>query len=272
LVQSFHSLGTTIGPFLGAILIFGAAYAVTHSSDPSATVARGIIRPYVLLGIVLVSFAFLFTFVQPGQKPVVSLAKRTPTLVLLKNNPKLLLSTLGIFFYVGAEIAIGSFLVNYLTQENVAGLGYETAGKYVSIYWGLALLGRFIGAAVLRYAPPHRMLGVYALVAAILVTTSISADGAVSTLSILSVGFFNSIMFPTIFSLTIRDYPHDTQAASGILCLGIVGGAVITQLQGMLADAIGVQMAFVLPLACYLYIAVLAFLVLRDKPVVVGKA
>jgi FHS family L-fucose permease-like MFS transporter len=272
MVQSFHSLGTTIGPFLGAILIFGAAYVATDSIEPGATVARGIIRPYVLLATALVSFAFLFILVQPGQNPSVSLAARTPTLLLLKSSPRLVLSTLGIFFYVGAEIAIGSFLVNYLAQENIAGLGYGTAGKYVSIYWGLALVGRFIGAVVLRFASPRGMLGVYALVAAILLTTSITADGVVSTVSILSVGFFNSIMFPTIFSLTIRNYPHDTQAASGILCLGIVGGAVVTQLQGILADSIGVQMAFVLPLACYLYITVLAFFVLRDKPVAAGRA
>ena len=122
--------------------------------------------------------------------------------------------------------------------------------------------------------PVYRLLIILAglLVAAILLTTSITADGIVSTVSILAVGFFNSIMFPTIFSLTIRDYPHATQAASGILCLGIVGGAVITQLQGILADAIGVQMAFVLPLSCYLYITVSAFIVLRDKPAAVGEA
>jgi FHS family L-fucose permease-like MFS transporter len=263
LVQSFHSLGTTIGPFLGAILIFGAAYVAKDHIAPSTTAARGIIRPYVLLASALITFAFLFTLVQPGQKPGAPMTARTPTLALLKSNPRLLLSTLGIFFYVGAEIAIGSFLVNYLTQEDIAGLGYEAAGKYVSIYWGLALLGRFIGAVALRYAPPHRMLGVYALVAAALVTISIAGDGMVSTASILLVGFFNSIMFPTIFALAIRDHGHDTQSASGILCLGIVGGAAITQLQGMLADAVGIQKAFILPVVCYLYIAVLAFAVLR---------
>jgi FHS family L-fucose permease-like MFS transporter len=184
---------------------------------------------------------------------------------LLRSNPRLLLSTLGIFFYVGAEIAIASFLVNYLTQGDIAGLGYETAGKYVSVYWGLALLGRFVGALVLRYAPPGRLLGIYALIAATLVSTSIAADGMLSTVSILSVGFFNSIMFPTIFSLAIRGHGHDTQGASGVLCLGIVGGAVITQLQGMLADAVGIQWSFVLPVFCYAYIVILAFVVLRNQ-------
>lgn len=264
LVQSFHSLGTTIGPFLGAILIFGAAYVATDTITASEGVARGIIRPYVMLAVVLVFAAMLFSRIQPRLGHIDSAQPRTQILTLLRSNPRLLLSTLGIFFYVGAEIAIASFLVNYLTQGDIAGLGYETAGKYVSVYWGLALLGRFVGALVLRHAPPGRLLGIYALIAATLVSTSIAADGMLSTVSILSVGFFNSIMFPTIFSLAIRGHGHNTQGASGVLCLGIVGGAVVTQLQGVLADAVGIQWSFVLPVFCYVYIVILAFVVLRN--------
>ena len=271
LVQSFHSLGTTIGPFFGAILIFGATYVATDHLAHSEGAARGIMRPYMLLALVLVIAAVLFSHIQPKLENVSRSQHHTHILELLRSNPRLLLSTRGIFFYVGAEISIGSFLVNYLTQESIAGLGYETAGKFVSIYWGLALLGRFVGAIVLRYVLPSRLLGIYALIAATLVSTSIAADGMLSTVSILSVGFFNSIMFPTIFSLAIRDRGADTQSTSGLLCLGIVGGAVITQVQGILADAVGIQMAFVLPVACYLYIAALAFLVLREKHVAAGR-
>ena len=263
LVQSFHSLGTTVGPFLGAILIFGAAYMAAENLAQSEGVARGIIRPYILLAVMLVVSAVIFLRIQPGRGDVAPPARKTSTLALIRARPRLLLSMLGIFFYVGAEIAIGSFLVNYLTQEHIADLSYGTAGKFVSIYWGLALLGRFVGALILRYVLPHRLLGTYALVAASLVSISIATSGPLATTAILAVGFFNSIMFPTIFSLAIRDHGHNTQGASGLLCLGIVGGAVISQLQGVLADSIGLQNAFVLPLLCYLYIAALAFAVLR---------
>jgi FHS family L-fucose permease-like MFS transporter len=230
-------------------------------------------RPYLLLALALVATGFIFARIQPGAPEVRRPgAARTGIWALARSSPRLMLSTGGIFFYVGAEIAIGSFLVNYLSQSHIGGFGYETAGKFVSVYWGLALAGRFAGALILRHVPPNRLLGIYALIAAALVATSMSGSGSLSVVSILLVGFFNSIMFPTIFSLAIRDHGTNTQGASGLLCLGIVGGAVITQLQGLLADAVGIQLAFALPLACYLYIAVLAFLVLRDKCAATGNA
>ena len=271
LVQSFHSLGTTIGPYLGAILIFGAAY--TTGDALVGGTARGIMRPYFLLALALVATGFIFIRIQPvGAEAGRPAGARTGIWALAWSSPRLMLSMMGIFFYVGAEIAIGSFLVNYLSQANIGGFDYQTAGKLVSVYWGLALAGRFAGALLLRHIQPNRLLGTYALIAMALVLTSIFGSGSLSVVSILLVGFFNSIMFPTIFSLAIKDHGADAQGASGLLCLGIVGGAVITQLQGILADTIGIQMAFVLPLGCYLYIAALAFLVLREKHATAGKA
>ncbi len=267
LVQSFHSLGTTIGPYFGAILIFSTVFAASDFELIPEISTSAIVRPYALLAIILTSIAWVFSRLEPRQA-VAKSPDRANIFRLLVSSPRLLLGMLGIFFYVGAEISIGSFLVNYLGEENIAGLDHETAGKFVAVYWGCALLGRFVGAAVLRIIPPNRLLAIYAVIAAILVMTSISSSGLLAMWSILLVGFFNSIMFPTIFALTIKDFRHEAQSASGILCLGIVGGAVISQLQGVLADHVGIQLAFVLPVFCYVYIAVYAVTALRaaDKP------
>jgi FHS family L-fucose permease-like MFS transporter len=265
LVQSFHSLGTTIGPSLGALLMFGAGLTVTQSMIGSTGVAPGIIGPYLLLAFTLLLVGMVFFFAGPGPIRPSGPASSTRLPELLRDNPRLVLGILGIFCYVGAEIAIGSFLVNYLGQPDIAGLTEAAAGKYVSLYWGLALMGRFIGAWLLRFLRPDRMLGCYAVVAMSLVLASINSSGPVSLWSIVFVGFFNSIMFPTVFSLALREHAQEAERVSGLLCLGIVGGALVTQAQGMLADIIGIQASFVLPAACYLYIAVLGFFVLRGR-------
>ena len=254
LVQSFHSLGTTVGPYFGAILIFSTILAT--SNNP-------LLAPYTILAVMLGAMAVLFAKVEPRIRTTKQPIEKLNTLQLVRSNPRLLLGAIGIFFYVGAEISIGSFLVSYLSEQNIAGLEYEVAGKFVSVYWGFALVGRFAGAAILRIIAPHRLLAIYAIIAATLVATSISTDGLLAMWSILLVGFFNSIMFPTIFALTIKEVSHEAQSASGILCLGIVGGAVISQLQGILADYIGIQLAFVLPLFCYIYVAAYAVTSLR---------
>jgi FHS family L-fucose permease-like MFS transporter len=265
LVQSFHSLGTTIGPSLGALLMFGAGLAVTQSLTDSTSVAPGIIGPYLLLACTLLLVGMVFFFAGPGAIRPARSARSAGLIELLRANPRLVLGMLGIFCYVGAEIAIGSFLVNYLGQPGVTGLGEAAAGKYVSLYWGLALAGRFIGAWLLRFLRPDRMLGCYAVVAMSLVLVSMNSSGPLSMWSIISVGFFNSIMFPTVFSLALREQEQEAERVSGLLCLGIVGGALVTQAQGVLADRIGIQSSFVLPAACYLYIALLGFFILRGR-------
>ena len=232
-------------------------------SDP--TPGSAIWRPYFVLALVLAALALLFFRIEPSRP-----AQGTSPFSIkaaLHANPRLLPGAFGIFCYVGAEIAIASFLVNYFVQADILGLEYGAAGKLVSAYWGFALAGRFAGAALLRHFRPQRMLLFYAIVATVLVTTSITGSGWLAAGSILLVGFFNSIMFPTIFALTISGSSADDKpAASGILCLGIVGGAVISQLQGYLADSIGLQLSFLLPVGCYLYIAFLSTTVLKTEP------
>jgi len=166
---------------------------------------------------------------------------------------------LAIFLYVGAEVAIGSFLVNFLNSPNIAGLTEAQASKYIAYYWGGAMVGRFIGALVMQKIEAGKVLCFNAIVAMMLVVITTMTEGSIAMWSILAVGLFNSIMFPTIFSLAINGLGNAASRGSGILCLAIVGGAIVPVAQGMLADNIGVQLAFFLPAFCYLYIAFYGF-------------
>ena len=156
-------------------------------------------------------------------------------------------------------MAIGSFLVNFLGESNIAGMPEMEAGKYVAFYWGGAMVGRFIGSAVLRKIKPGKVLGFNAIAASVLVVVTMLFSGRIAMWSILAVGLFNSIMFPTIFTLAVRGLGRYTSQGSGILCMAIVGGAIVPVLQGLLADSIGIHHAFILPVLCYIYIAFYGF-------------
>ena len=166
----------------------------------------------------------------------------------------LVLGAVGIFVYVGAEVSIGSFLVSFLGEESIAGLKEADAANYIAYYWGGAMVGRFIGSAVMQKIPAGTVLAFNALMAALLVLVAMNTQGVVAMWAILAVGLFNSIMFPTIFSLALRDLGPHTSQGSGILCLAIVGGAVVPLLQGVMADNMGLQPAFILPVICYAFI------------------
>jgi FHS family L-fucose permease-like MFS transporter len=155
---------------------------------------------------------------------------------------------------VGAEVSVGSFLVNYLGLPNIAAMPALTAAGYVSFYWGGAMIGRFIGAPVLRRIKAAYVLAFCAIAAAALVTASMLLGGHTAMWAMLAVGFFNSIMFPTIFSLGVAELGPLTGNASGLLNMAIVGGAILPVIQGAIADRIGLHHAFVLPVICYLYI------------------
>jgi FHS family L-fucose permease-like MFS transporter len=155
---------------------------------------------------------------------------------------------------VGGEVSIGSFLVNFLGEQQIAGLAPSVAAGYVSLYWGGALVGRFIGFGVMRYVSPGKSLAFNSLVAIALVLTGIFGKGALAMWAILAVGLFNSIMFPTIFSMAVHGLGRHTGQGSGILCMAIVGGAIVPFVQGALADSIGLQTSFFVPAACYAFI------------------
>jgi FHS family L-fucose permease-like MFS transporter len=178
----------------------------------------------------------------------------------LRNHPQVFLGALGIFLYVGAEVAIGSFLINYFQVPAIGNLTARSASVYVSLYWGGAMIGRFIGSAVLRRFSTGLVLGISATIACLLVVTSMLTFGHVAMATIIAVGFFNSIMFPSIFTLGIAGLGPLTGRGSSLMVAAIVGGAIIPLLQGKIADSsIGIHHAFILPVICYIYISAFGF-------------
>lgn len=248
LTQAFNSLGTTIGPSLGGFLILSTAGVAAGS----AATVRG---PYLALAGALALLAVLFFVArlpQIADSEDVSLAGEGHGSAWAHRH--LVLGAIGIFLYVGAEVSIGSFLINFLGESQIAGLAHADAAHYVSIYWGGAMVGRFIGFVVMRVASPGKTLAVNSLLAIGLVLATTFGKGSVAMWAILAVGLCNSIMFPTIFSMALHGLGKYTGQGSGILCMAIVGGALVPFAQGALADAIGVQASFILPAACYAFI------------------
>ncbi len=162
---------------------------------------------------------------------------------------------LAIFLYVGAEVTIGSVLVNFLMQPSTLGLSQQTAGERLSLYWGGAMIGRFIGGFLLRVATPGKVLAGAAVGAGLLVLTASAAHGPLAGWALIAVGLMNSIMFPTIFSLALEGLGSKTPQGSGLLCMAIVGGAIVPVLAGLVADAAGLGLALLAPVACYAAIA-----------------
>ena len=177
-----------------------------------------------------------------------------------------------LFRSVGAEVSIGSFLINYFGQPNIGNLLEVQAAKYVSFYWGGAMVGRFLGSAILQKLRTGTVLGIAGLAACVLVLTSMLSVGQVAMWSIILVGFFNSVMFPSIFTLGIAELGPLTGDGSGLLIMAILGGALVPFAQGWLADHIGIHHAFILPAICYLYIVYYAFKGSKPKPFVAAVA
>jgi len=269
--QAFNSLGTTIFPYFGAILILGGLASVTANqlSGPALDAYRtqetqAIVHGY--LGIatalaVVAAVVWLFRNRLKGERHEAS--SFVQGLSLLKRT-RFGFGALCIFLYVGAEVAIGSFLVSYLIQSNVLGLSQEAAGKLLPVYWGGALIGRFIGSAVLRVMSPGKVLAFNAVAAIVLILISLSTVGTLSGYTLLAVGLMNSIMFPTIFSLACEKLGSRAADGSGIINVAIAGGAVIPALYGTIADASSLRLALLLPVVCYVIIA--AFGIYARKP------
>jgi MFS transporter, FHS family, L-fucose permease len=263
LTQAFNSLGTTIAPKLGGLLILsGAPLAMVELQrlTPQALhlyrvqQADTVKLPYTVIGITLLLLAVLIgTFKLPKIETAAYSREQTAGDSIWKHR-NLVLAAIGIFTYVGAEVSIGSFLVNYLEAPDIAGYSAETAAGFVSFYWGGAMVGRFVGAELLRRYKPSKLLAISSILALLLVTASMLLSGHAAMWSILAVGLFNSIMFPTIFSLGVAELGPLTGNGSGLLNMAIVGGAIVPLLQGVIADHVGIHHAFVLPVICYLYI------------------
>jgi FHS family L-fucose permease-like MFS transporter len=263
LTQAFNSLGTTIGPYLGGLLILNASFKGTDETrQMSAAVlqayrvqeASSVKLPYLVIGIALIIFGVIIGLFKlpaiPGAVRHDGIAVKTS----LWKYRQLVFGAIGIFVYVGAEVSIGSFLINYFGQHEIGGLTELAAAKYVTYYWGGAMVGRFIGSAILQKIKTGTVLAVAAIAACLLVCISMSTTGSIAMWSIILVGFFNSVMFPSIFTLGIAKLGPLTGDGSGIMIMAIVGGAILPVLQGALADHIGIHHAFIIPAVCYLYI------------------
>ena len=266
LVQAFNSLGTTLAPKFGGMLILsgvvlGAAEIVQLPEAERLAYrlqqAQLVQGPYLGLALTLAALALLFYI---ARLPVIvddttAEEARAHRFVDALRHRNLRLGTVAIFVYVGAEVAIGSFLINYIAQPDIGNMAQAQAANYVALYWGGAMVGRFIGAALMQKMAPRTLLATAAVVDMLLLLTTMLGHGATAVWSVVAIGLFNSIMFPTIFTLGIERLGPLTGKASSLLIMAIVGGAVIPLVQGMLADAFGIQHAFVLPLLCYAYIA-----------------
>jgi FHS family L-fucose permease-like MFS transporter len=265
LAQALNSFGTTIFPFVIGPLILSAAVlgadqlaamSATDLASYRATQAQSVQVPYLWLAGGLVALAaFVLLMRIPSQREATDAGvHRHHTFREVLRHAHLRWGVLAIFVYVGAEVSIGSFLINYISGPDTGGLTEATASRYLSFYWGGAMVGRFIGAGLMTVFDARKLLALFATVACALLLATMLSSGHVAMWSVIAIGLFNSIMFPTIFTTAIERLGPLTSKASSLLIMAIVGGALIPWLQGVLADRIGVQHAFVLPLACYAYL------------------
>jgi MFS transporter, FHS family, L-fucose permease len=271
--QAFNSLGTTIFPYVGSILILGSLATIDPATLSGAALDafRGVetqvvVHTYMGLAIALVVVA---AAVWLERKRLVE-APPTPTPILrafnLLTRPRFAFGTLCIFLYVGGEVAIGSVIVNYLMQPSVLDLPAGLAGKHLIFYWGGAMVGRFIGSGLLRLFSPGKVLACAATVVIALLTISANTSGLVSGWSLLAIGLFNSIMFPTIFTLANEGLGRRAAEGSGVICMAIVGGAIVPLVTGNAADLWGLKHALVVPAVCYLTILAFGWFARRPLP------
>ena len=263
LTQAFNSLGTTIAPKVGGLLIFSAAPLAIGQLRQLAPQALHAYRvqeaasvkiPYTVVGTALVLLAVLIGFTRlPAIEGGAPIADEKLNDSIWKHR-NLVFGAVAIFAYVGAEVSVGSFLVSYFSLPEIGGFSAKTAAGFVSFFWGGAMIGRFLGAPLLRRFKPDLLLALCAIVAATLVTASMICGGHTAMWTILCVGLFNSIMFPTIFTLGVAELGPLTGTASGVLNMAIVGGAIVPVAQGVIADQLGLHHGFILPVICYLYI------------------
>jgi len=271
--QAFNSLGTTIFPYVGSLLILGSLATVDVTTLSGAALdayrtqeTQVVVRTYLGLAAALMVVAAV-VWTRRNRLPQVSAddAGILRAFDLLKRQ-RFGFGALCIFLYVGAEVAIGSIIVNYLMEANIMGLGQQAAGELVPLYWGGALVGRFIGAYVLRLVSPGMVLtGVSVAVIALLLISG-SGSGALAGWSLLAIGLFNAIMFPTIFTLASVGLGKRAAEGSGVICVAIVGGAIIPPLTGRVADIMGsLQIALVVPALCYMVIAAFGLYAHRNR-------
>lgn len=281
LSQAFNSVGTTIAPVIGAVLILGA-HALTSSevasladSDRIAnppSQSESVQMPYLILTGMLALLAMVVSMLKlPKISDVEGDEERNVSFFAPLRVPRLFKGVISIFAYVGAEVAIGSFMVNYLYER--AGLTEASAAQYVAMYWGGAMVGRFVGSYLLTRLAPGSLLGVMATINVVLTASSTMLTGLTAAYALVTCGLLNSIMFATIFTLAIKDLGVMTNKGSSWLIAAILGGAIIPAVQGAIADQTGTLVwSYLLPTVCYIYIAYYGFLGSRHSTTTESRA
>jgi MFS transporter, FHS family, L-fucose permease len=283
LTQALNSLGTTIAPILGTRVILSnlpdlpgelkGAKDYDNLPPDLALMLNNILEKidlsylqgtYLSIATVFALLGFVLLFIKlpaigHGEGEIDTAGESVKSSIW--EYRQLIFGIVGIFVYVGAEVAIGSHIINYLEMQEVMSMSAKEAGTYVTYYWGGTMVGRFLGTFILSKFNPGKVLGTYGLMAVGLITISIMATGVISMWTLLLVGFCNSLMFPTIFTLSIKGLGKYTDQASGILCTAIIGGALIPLLFGTVADSTGgnLKLALIIPIICYLYVAFFGF-------------
>lgn len=280
LAQMFNSLGTTIAPWLGGLFILSHnvlpeeslhSLSQTQRINYMADQAKLVQIPYLTLGLIFICLAALFYLLHPKDNNI-DLGKTQ-----LSFNPiysfrdvlkysRVKLGIISIFLYVGAEVAIGSFLISFMTQPTIGNMNYQSAAYCLSFYWGGTMLGRGISSLLLQHIKANKLLAIFSGIATSLIILSIFAKNIIAIYALISVGLFNSIMFPTIFSLATTRLGAMTPKASSLMIMAIVGGAVIPLLQGLLADSqLGLNFSLILPMGCYLFIMYYGLIGYKEK-------
>ncbi len=258
LVQAFNSLGTTIAPQIGAFLILADATQAVSKAEKISSVQI----PYLgLAGLLIILAVFVKMIRLPDARKIAEAESEHnhDGKSSVWQYKHLVLGAAGIFCYVGAEVSIGSLMVNVLGF--LKGMDHASAAQYLSFYWGGAMVGRFLGSAVMAKIAPNRYLAFNATIAVVLLIIAMmtgKGNADVAMWALLAIGFFNSIMFPTIFSLATKNLGKFTNAASGVLCTAIVGGAIVPVVQGWAVDTYSLMSSFVVSAVCYLYIVFFA--------------
>lgn len=266
LTQGFNSLGTTLAPYIGGLLILTAIpdRDTINKLSPAAQqafriqMASSVKLPYLGLGLIAILLAVAIAFYK---LPVIAHTQhqKDEHLESIWKYRHLVLAAIGIFVYVGAEVSIGSIFINYVTLPTIGNISPKAASGFLSFYWGCLMIGRFSGSALLQKVSSKLVLGISAASAILLVTISMLSSGHLAMWSVIAVGLFNSIMFPIIFTWGIAELGPLTSKASSLLIMAIVGGAAIPLMVGALADRYGIQRALILPVICYVYVLIYTF-------------
>jgi FHS family L-fucose permease-like MFS transporter len=265
LSQAFNSLGTLIGPALGSVIMLrGGVFAeggATHTASVRGESLRNIDTSFLIVAGLIGLLVLFIWWSRHRLREAAPLHVGAPASVIQALKSRwAMLGAAAIFLYVGAEVSIASIMINFLNQPDVLGIALDTAGKLLGyFYWGGAMVGRFVGSALLTRMPAARLLMGAAAVAAILCLIVSQGSGATAAVAAMAVGFFNSIMFPVIFTLTLERSTAPAASTSGLLCMAIVGGAILPVIVGALADGAGLHAAFLVPVCAYVFISLFAF-------------